>query len=187
MSANESLVGAYAFDRTKMLTGQPATYQKFEIANINFMLPSDLDGINPPPPGSPNYFYTFMDDRFWDLNYGISGPDRLEIWEFRVNFTNPAASSFTRTQNLNLTPFNYTVCGYFNLECIPQPAPGERVDAVSEWPMWRLVYRNFGVHQTLLGNFTVDVDGSNLAGIRWFELRKYGSSWSLFQEGTHAP
>ena len=54
--------------------------------------------------------------------------------------------------------------------------------------MWRLQYRNFGTHETLLGNFTVDADGNGLAGIRWFELRKTGAGdWSLHQEGTHSP
>jgi hypothetical protein len=53
--------------------------------------------------------------------------------------------------------------------------------------MWRLQYRNFGGHETLVGNFTVDV-GSDQAGIRWFELRQSGGgTWSLYQEGTHAP
>ena len=55
--------------------------------------------------------------------------------------------------------------------------------------MWRLQYRNFGTHETLVGNFTVDVaDYSNHAGIRWFELRKTGGgSWSIYQEGTYSP
>jgi len=53
--------------------------------------------------------------------------------------------------------------------------------------MWRLQYRNFGTHATLVGNFTVDVGGDQ-AGIRWFELRKSGGgNWSLQQQGTHAP
>ncbi|MEI2692079.1 MAG: carboxypeptidase-like regulatory domain-containing protein [Anaerolineae bacterium] len=52
--------------------------------------------------------------------------------------------------------------------------------------MWRLSYRNFGSRQTLVGNFSTDV-GSDRAGVRWFELRKTGANWTLFQEGTYAP
>ena len=53
--------------------------------------------------------------------------------------------------------------------------------------MFRLAYRNFGTHQSLAGNFAVDV-GSDRAGIRWFELRRTGvGAWSLYQEGTQAP
>ena len=53
--------------------------------------------------------------------------------------------------------------------------------------MWRLAYRNFGSRQVLVGNFTTDVNGNDRAGVRWFELRKTGAAWSLYQEGTYAP
>jgi hypothetical protein len=180
MSANEfgftgSYVGAYAFDRSKMLLGQPATYQKFE-STSNFMLPSDLDGSITPPSGTPNYFYTMIAVRL------------LEIWEFHVDFENPSNSVFTFAQTVTTSPYNYGVCN-FSWECIPQPETQQKLDVISEWPMWRLQYRNFGTHETLVGNFTVDVaDFENHAGIRWFELRKTGDgSWSVYQEGTHAP
>ena len=175
MSANESDVGAYAFDRERMLQGQSATYQKFEKTG-NFMLPSDLDGFASPPSGAPNYFYTMKTGNI------------LEIWEFHVDFTTPANSTFTLAQTLTTSPFNYGVCG-FSWDCIPQQGTLQKLDVISEWPMWRLQYRNFGTHETLVGNFTVDVaDFSNHAGIRWFELRKTGGgSWSIYQEGTYSP
>ena len=175
MSANESDVGAYAFDRAKMLQGQPATYQKFERSG-NFMLPSDMDGSSSPPSGAPNYFYTMKTGNI------------LEIWEFYVDFTTPSNSTFTLAQTLTASPFNYGLCG-FSFDCIPQPETPQKLDAISDWPMWRLQYRNFGTHETLVGNFTVDVaDFPNHAGIRWFELRKSGGgSWSIYQEGTHSP
>jgi len=175
MSANESDVGAYAFDRARMLQGQSATYQKFERTG-NFMLPSDIDGSTSPPSGAPNYFYTMKTGNI------------LEIWEFNVDFTTPSNSTFALTQILTASSFNYGVCG-FSWECIPQPGTSQKLDVISEWPMWRLQYRNFGTHETLLGNFTVDVaDFANHAGIRWFELRKTGAgSWSIYQEGTHSP
>ena len=53
--------------------------------------------------------------------------------------------------------------------------------------MWRLAYRNFGSRQVLVGNFVTDVNGNDRAGVRWFELRKTGSAWSLYQQGTYAP
>ena len=187
MSANEgtAAVGVFAFDRANMLAGVAAGFQRFQ-AQANFMLPSDLDGPNPPPAGSPNLFYTMMDDVIWPI-IGIPGPDRLEVYEFHVDFTNPPNSTFTLADTLLTAPFIYTVCGYFNFNCITQPGTAQRVDSVSEWPMWRLQYRNFGTHETLVGNFSVDVDGTDHAAIRWFELRRSGGSWSIFQEGTHSP
>ena len=53
--------------------------------------------------------------------------------------------------------------------------------------MYRLQYRNFGSYQTLVTNLTVDADGTDHAGVRWFELRKTGSAWSIYQQGTYAP
>lgn len=181
MSANQSTYTAFAFDRARMLAGLPATFQKFT-GQTNLLLPSDLDGPLGPPAGSPDYFYTFKDSSF----HG-GGVDRLEVFAFHADFTTPANSTFTLVASIPVAGFTYTVCGFFTLACIPQPAPGEKVDAVSEWPMWRLAYHNFGTHEALVGNFTVDV-GSGHAGIRWFELHKSGGgTWTLYQEGTHAP
>jgi hypothetical protein len=58
--------GAVAFERSKMLAGLPARMVYFDLyaANPNFggMLPSDLDGLRPPPAGSPNYFVEVDDN-----------------------------------------------------------------------------------------------------------------------------
>ena len=67
VSSNESSPAVYALDRTRMLTGQPATFQRFtapRLAGFNFqaLLPSDLDGSTPPPAGAPNYFMRHRDD-----------------------------------------------------------------------------------------------------------------------------
>ncbi len=178
-------VGVFAFDRARMLAGQPATFQKFQVQR-NFMLPSDLDGPTPPPAGAPNYFYTLMDDTFWPSK-GFPGADRLEVWEYHVDFTTPVSSTFALAHTLPTAPFNYLVCGFFQFSCIQLPA-GQKVDALAEYPMWRFAYRNFGVHEAMVGNFTVKASGPNRAGIRWFELRKTGSGgWTIYQEGTHAP
>ncbi|MBP8001839.1 MAG: hypothetical protein KA314_23000 [Chloroflexi bacterium] len=180
MSANESTYTAYAFDRVSMLTGAAATYVKFT-GETNLLMPADLDGATAPPAGSPGIFYTFKD------NTAHGGSDRLEVFNLTVNWATPASSTFALVNTLPITSYTYTVCGFFVLDCIPQngATATQRLDPVSEWPMFRLAYRNFGTHQSLVGNFTVDV-GSDRAGIRWFELRRTGvGAWSLYQEGTH--
>jgi hypothetical protein len=187
MATNEDApgtVGVFALDRGRMLQGLSATFIRFVVTDTNLLLPSDLDGVRPPPAGAPNYFYTFTDPAFW----GGGGVDRLDLYAFHSDFAVPANSTFTALPPLGITPFNYTVCGYFVLNCVPQPSPGQTLDPVSEWPMWRFAYRNMKTHESLVGNFAVDVTGANQAGIRWFELRKSGAgNWTLFQEGTHAP
>jgi len=186
MTTNEgaSGVGVFALDRARMLQGAVPSLIRFVVADKNFMLPSDVDGVRPPPAGAANYFYTFTDPSFW----GGGGVDRLELFAFQSDFAAPANSTFTALPAIDITAFNYTVCGFFVLNCIPQPSPGQTLDPVSEWPMWRFAYRNMKTHESLVGNFTVDVTGTSRAGIRWFELRKSGAGdWALVQEGTHAP
>ncbi|MGB0386144.1 MAG: choice-of-anchor B family protein [Ardenticatenaceae bacterium] len=184
MTANEggsNNYTAYAFDRSNMLAGQAATFQKVT-GQTNLMLPSDLDGTTLPPADSPNYFYTFKDNNY----HGVAN-DQLEVRAFDVDWTTPANSSFTLVATIPITSFTYSVCGHFNFDCVPQAGTSQKLDSVSEWPMWRAPYRNFGTHEALVGNFAVDV-GNDQAGIRWFELRKSGSgAWALHQEGTHAP
>jgi hypothetical protein len=54
--------------------------------------------------------------------------------------------------------------------------------------MFRAQYRNFGSHETLLLNHSVDATGQDIAGVRWYELRRPpNGTWSIFQQGTHAP
>ncbi len=179
MSANENSYTAYAFDRSQMLAGNAATFQKFT-GQTNLLLPSDIDGATLPPVGAPNYFYTFKD------NSSHGGADRIEVFAFDVDWVTPGNSTFTLANTIPISAFTYSVCGFFNFNCIPQNGTTRKLDAISEWPMFRLQYRNFGTHETLVSNFTVDV-GSDRAGIRWFELHKTGANWTLYQEGTHAP
>ena len=52
--------------------------------------------------------------------------------------------------------------------------------------MFRLAYRNFGTHESLVGNHTVSAGG--VAGIRWFELRNVTAGpVTTFQESTYQP
>src|SRR5439155_2126993 len=59
--------------------------------------------------------------------------------------------------------------------------------------MYRLAYRNFGDHQTLITNHTVDAANGQKnvnAGVRWYEFRSpSGPSFipTLYQQGTYAP
>ena len=58
--------GVMAFERSKMLTGDPnARMVYFDLgvdSNLGGMLPADLDGTILPPAGTPGYFMQFDDD-----------------------------------------------------------------------------------------------------------------------------
>jgi len=182
VSSNEASYTAYVFDRVNMLAGNAATAQKFP-GESNFMLPADVDGSNPPGLNEGGLFYTFKDSAF----HGGAN-DRIELFRLNPDFGTPANSTFGLVDSFPIAPFTYTVCGFFNFNCIPQSGTAQTVDTVSEWPMQRFPYREFSDHQALVGNFTVG-GGSATPGaaIRWFELRNTGSGWTLFQEGTHDP
>lgn len=175
--------GVVAFERDKMLNGQQAQMVYFDLetvdSNLGGMLPSDLDGPAPPA-GAPNYFAQ-VDDHAWGYS-----PDQLQIWDFHVDWSNPGSSTFTKWGNLGTAAFDSNMCSY-SRNCVPQSGTSVKVDALSDRLMFRLQYRNFGAHQTLMVNHTVDVNGSDRAGIRWYELRKSGAGWSIHQQGTFSP
>jgi hypothetical protein len=176
-------VGVAAFERDKMLQGLPAQmlYGDLETVDHTFfgLLPADLDG--PPPADDTAHVFVAME----------SNPDRLHLWEARVDFDHPARSTFGRrglpTVSLDTAPFDSNLCNG-SRNCIPQPETPRRLDAIADRLMFRLPYRDFGTHQTVLVNHTVDVGGGH-AGIRWYELRDPGdgSGWAIYQQGTYAP
>ena len=181
MSANEATYTAYVFDRDNMLAGTAARpFQKFS-GFSNLLLPSDLDGTTAPPTGAPNHFYTFKDNAFH------GGADRLEIYDFDVDWAVPGNTTFQLVATLPIASFTYTACGFFDLNCLRQPGTNQRLDQLGEWPMWRFPYRNFGSHEAMVGAFSVG-GGTGAVGsaVRWFEVRKTGGgAWTLYQEGTH--
>ena len=182
-------VGAYAFDRAQMLSGSPATFQSFSVAvgggvdgRERRIVPADWDGANRPPAGAPNPFAMSFDDAF------DGGNDRIEIRSFHVDWATPANTTFTLTDTINTAAFDTDLsCSPNFRACIPQPGTTNRVDGITNRLMARLQYRNFGDHQAMVINQTVDADGNNRAGVRWYELRNTGAGWSIFQQGTYAP
>lgn len=173
----------WAFERGKMLAGAPASLVQFSVpAPSLFLMPGDLDGP-PPPAGMPDFFVRQVDgDRF-------GGNDRLEVFAFSVDWSNPALSTFVQVSSLATDPFDSVLCSATLLgACIPQPGVTQRLETLTVWPMWRLQFRNFGTHEAMVVNHTVDADGADLAGVRWYELRRApAGAWSIFQQGTYAP
>ncbi|MCX6544633.1 MAG: fibronectin type III domain-containing protein [Acidobacteria bacterium] len=170
--------GAAVFEREKMLAGDPtARMIYFDMASdssLGGMLPSDLDGA-PPAAGEPNVYMQFDDS-----------PDQLQIWQFHADWKNTANSTFTKAATVGTAAFDPNMCNYAR-GCIPQPGTSAKLDAISDRLMYRLQYRNFGDHAAWVVNHTVDVDGTDRAGIRWYEVRKAGGAYSVFQQGTYSP
>ena len=163
--------GQAAFDRAAMLAGDSSAqmvYFTLPSSNNAFScLPSDCDGEFPPA-GTPNYFVYMMD-----------GPDYLGVYEFHVDWTNTANSTFGNFYQLPVATFNDNISG------ISQKGTTVKDATLSDRLMFRLQYRKFNDHWSMVTNHTVNV-GSGVAGIRWYELRKTSGNWSVYQQSTYS-
>jgi hypothetical protein len=188
--------GVYAANRTQMLAGNPSpTVISFLLGATpayipgDGILPADLDGITPPPAGSSEYFVGTQDD---GGGYGAPS-DALNLWKFHADFGIPANSTFSLTATIVSAPFNsiFALCGGTR-NCIPQASTANRLDHLGyrQRPTFRLAYRNFGTHESLVTNQSVSAGTSpsgEIAGARWWEIRSPNSSPTIYQQGTYAP
>lgn len=183
----------YVLERDKMLEGESAQHIGFPlpgVVNNGFYSPAGFFAVGDelPPRGNAPLVY-FQDDAWIGIN-----EDHLKIWLVNVNWQDPASSRIELSQEIGpsegITPFTSTFDGgsFLNLS---QPGDTPDVDALQGAIMYPTCYRSFSTHNSVVFNFVVDVDGSQVehAGIRWYELRQStnGGPWSVYQEGTYAP
>jgi hypothetical protein len=187
-AAGTAFLGAplYAFDRASMLAGLPAAFQSVNLdptGNVFGHLVADLDGLTPPPPGSPAYVFAPASPE-WD---GTATPG-LHFWT--------AASTWGGTPTLTVTPkadiataaYNTNLCG-FSRDCIPQLGTTQKLDSLTGQLMFRAAYRKVGATESVLVSHTVNalVPPANQAAFRWYEIRTPAATPTVFQQGTYAP
>ena len=177
-SGSQTFIGpeACAWDRTAMLAGVTApSFVCFKMnAAFSSLLPSDLDGAMLPPAGSPNF---------------VMGIDpvssTLNLWQFHVDYANPNNSTFVGPTSIaGVAPF-VAPCPTTG-DCLDQPGTTTKLDALGDRLMYRLAYRTFGDHASLVANHTVLTPAGN-TGVRWYEVRDPGGTPTIFQQGTFAP
>lgn len=173
-----------AFERSAMLAGQAARQIIFKIDNGGLrahILPADWDGNTSPPSGSPNYLARPLDT---NLGWPASA---MEIWAAQVNWTT-GTGVLSLQDTLAQGAYSTAICN-MSQSCIPQPSTTQTLDPLAfGMMMYRLAYRNFGDHESLVFTQTVEAsDFDDHAGVRWYELRRSGGGWSLFQQSTFAP
>jgi subtilisin-like proprotein convertase family protein len=188
-------VGVFALNRAKLLAGDPtANFIFFDletaVPNARSMVPSDADGLIAPPAGAPNVFSYFNANEF------VGETDSLRLYEFHADFANPANSTFTQRTESPVAVAAFDPRSPAGLDDIEQPPPAgaaSALDAISDRLMNRLQYRNFGTHESLIVNHTVNVGAgitlaTHQAGIRYYELRRApGGSWTVNEQATFAP
>ena len=160
-----------AFDRATMLSGGPANAICMQQnPSVDSLLPADLDGTTPPPTGEPNFYLQ------------MAAPSSLNLFKFHVDFTTPANSTFTGPTAIPVAAFS-EACG--GGTCIPQPGTTQQLDSLGDRLMFRLAYRNYGDHESLVVNHSV-MAGSSV-GVRWYEIRSPNVTPTVFQQGTFSP
>jgi hypothetical protein len=185
-------VAVYAMERGKMLTGDTAGFQIFDLPSLpgfgfQTTTPADIDGPDLPPSGAPA---VVMRQRDTEVHSGPPAPgDLLEMWALNVDWETSSNSTIAALPSIDVAEFSSALCGLTSFSCFPQPNSGTTLDPLREVIMNRLQYMNHGGEfETLVGNFVVDVDGNDLGGIRWFDLRRTAGaqgSWFLNDEGTY--
>lgn len=193
-------VVACAFDRTNMLIGgTPNPPQCFSsptpvVGGANYLAhslePADVEGTTAPPNGSPEYFASIQNPV---LNGTATTSNTFNLWEFSVDWANPADTTFIQIPVTvpTYTPGCYSKSSPGNTMCVPEPSTattGQHIDSVGDRMMFRFAYRNFGEYQSYLLSHTVQVAAGTRTqtGIRWYELRGSGTP-ALYQSGTISP
>ncbi len=173
-NTNGAALGAYvcALDRASMLVGAAATAQCLQLnSTYNSVLPADLDGSILPPAGSPNYL----------MNLGTNS---LNLWQFHVDWVNPANTTLTGPVNIPVAAFNNGCKA--SSTCVPQLGTTQLVDGIGDRLMFRLAYRHFADgHESLVVNHTIN--SAIPVAVRWYEVQSPGNNPYIFQQGTFAP
>ncbi len=175
----------YAFDKNKMLAGNAtATLQKFNIGagyrdfSTN---PVQLQGNRLPPAGTGGLI-AYLQHSSWTGSI----TDSIGLLECKVDFISPANSKIINNASLAAVPYQTTVCSASRSQCISQPGSTVMLEALDQRVMNQPIYRNFGNYEGIVFSSTVD-KGGNISSLRWYELTKTATNWSIYQQSTYSP
>jgi hypothetical protein len=173
VSAGDGGGWACGLDRASMLMGAPATFVCFNVdtVQLGLFIPADFDGTMPPATGTPDFFM--------NLNWAAQ---RLGLYKFHVDFSNPANSTFVLSALIPVKAF--TLACEFS-ECVTQPPPGVNIEPYSLYPAYRFAYRNLNGVDTAVLTHTID-RGDGVSAMRWYEIQNLNATPTLAQQGTFA-
>ncbi len=173
-------------DRSKMLKGLPATEQCVVIDGGVFMLNADVDGKRRPPAGAPNIMMSTGGTQLLK----IFGDDGIYFYKVHVDWNDPSKTKVSAPQKITVAPYHYLCDGQLS-NCVSQPGTERRLDSQGDKLIQRLVYRNFGDHESILAEHSVATAGTGGhtgGGVRWYEFRlNPARDPVLYQQGTYAP
>ena len=190
-------IGVYALEKNKMVNGQPARSVSFFIDGNDpdllplvgdGLLPADVDGKQKPKTDAKISLVGTQDD---GGGYGATF-DALNIWDLTVKWRSTPIATLALNTQLPVASFDSIFpCAPTSRDCLPQPGitdPNQYLDILSyrQRPTFRLGYRNFGTYESLVTNQSVEAL-PGVAGARWYEIRRTGGTYSVYQQGTYAP
>jgi len=168
-SASYKGVRVWALNRSDMMSGASLRSVAFNLGSSYYsLLPANYKGTQPPA-GTKEYF----------LSDG-STTSNMFMWKFKVNWTNPGASTFTGPQTFAVAAYAMP-----SFTSVPQKGSSEKLDTLADRLMTWLQYRNISGTESLWVSRTVKV--GTRTGIRWYEIRNMSATPSVHQQGTYAP
>ena len=189
MTANTSSHDCIVYERDKMLVGDPnAAKINMYFPNLNMyfnsIAPIYAEGLSAPDSTADCYAFAVQDNNL----SGIS-TDHIKILKIHVDWDVPANSDITEWQELNTASFDSHFSPTGNWQDLSQPNESNKIDALSGFFMYKAQFRRFDGYDVCMLTHTVDVNGSNRAGVRWYELRMDAGSdqWYIYQQGTYNP
>jgi hypothetical protein len=169
-------------DRNKMLKGLPATEQCVVIDGGVFMLNADVDGKRLPPPGAPNIMMSTGGTQLMK----IFEDDGIYFYKVHVDWNDVSKTTVSAPQKIAVAPYHYLCDGQLS-NCVSQPGTERRLDSQGDKLIQRLVYRNFGDHESILAEHSVATAALG-GGVRWYEFRlNKQRNPVLYQQSTYAP
>jgi hypothetical protein len=203
-SQDEYGISVYGLEKNKMVNGQPARAVHFFIDGNTAqglplvgdgLLPADIDGKQKPKNDAAIPIVGTQDN---NASYGATF-DALNVFDLSVKWRSTPLASLTLAAQLPTAPFDSIFpCGVVAgsqppsaRDCLPQPGitdGSQYLDILSyrQRPTFRLAYRNFKSYEALVTTQSVEAL-PGVAGMRWYEIRRTGGTYSLFQQGTYAP
>src|SRR5258707_6718311 len=191
-------IGVYALEKNKMVNGDPnARSVRFFIdGNVpellplvgDGLLPADVDGKKKPKKEVAIPIIGTQDD---NASYGATF-DALNIWDLFIKWRSTPIASLELNTQLPTAPFDSIFpCAPTSRDCLPQPGivnPAQYLDILSyrQRPTFRLAYRNFKTYESLVTNQSVEAP-PGVPGARWYEIRRTGGTYSIYQQGTYDP
>ncbi len=160
-----------ALDRSAMLRGASAAQQCFPgPSGTPVALAADLEGTSVPPAGAAAIILA--------ANLSDSS-STLTVYRVHIDWGDRSKSAMDGPVAVPISPVTNTFAG------IPQPGTPQILSPMEGHLQNRLVYRNFGDHESIVGS--LPARSGDILGIRWFEVRMPSGEPALYQEGTYVP